>query len=147
MTLKGGATARRLGGGGREPFEVDSFHAPPIGIMLNAVKFAGDRSPPPPVPPPMMTLLHTGYLCQSEHTLVGYHNLTHPPIQLAGICYSRRFCFSQHNGSLGAAPRLAQLVFTVYPPPSSEKTMGCGLFNTAYPVLFPPDTTQPSILC
>ena len=31
------------GGGGREPFEVDSFHAMPVGIMLNAEKFAGDR--------------------------------------------------------------------------------------------------------
>ena len=31
--------------GGRGPFEVDSFHATPIGIMLNAEKFAGDRSP------------------------------------------------------------------------------------------------------
>ena len=47
---KGGATARRLGGGGRGPFEVDSFHATPIGIMLNAEKFAGDRSPVPPPP-------------------------------------------------------------------------------------------------
>ena len=43
-----------IGGGGRGPFEVDSFHAPPIRIMLKAEKFAGDRSPPlPPVPPPM----------------------------------------------------------------------------------------------
>ena len=49
---KGGATARRLGGGGRGPFEVDSFHAPPIGIILNAEKFAGDRSPPYSPPPP-----------------------------------------------------------------------------------------------
>ena len=46
MKPKGGATARRLGG--RGPFEVDSFHAPPIGLMLNAEKFAGDRSPRPP---------------------------------------------------------------------------------------------------
>ena len=38
-------TTRRLGGGGREPFEVDSFHATPIGKMLNAEKFAGDQSP------------------------------------------------------------------------------------------------------
>ena len=49
---KGGTTARRLewGGGGREPFDVDYFHATPIGIMLNA---AGGRSPillPPPPP-------------------------------------------------------------------------------------------------
>ena len=36
-----------IGEGGRGPFEVDSFHAPPIGIMLNAEKFSGDR---PPVP-------------------------------------------------------------------------------------------------
>ena len=34
-------------GGGRGPFEVDSFHAMPIGIMLNSEKFAGDQSPPP----------------------------------------------------------------------------------------------------
>ena len=42
--------------GERGPFEVDFFHAPPIGITLNAEKFAGDwslPSPPPPVPPPM----------------------------------------------------------------------------------------------
>ena len=43
---RGCATARRLEG--RGPFEVDFFHATPIGIMLNAEKFAGDRSPPPP---------------------------------------------------------------------------------------------------
>ena len=49
---KGGTTARRLGGGGRGPFEVDYFYATPIGIMLNAEKFAGDRSPVPPPPPP-----------------------------------------------------------------------------------------------
>ena len=48
---KGGATTRRLeGGGGRGPFEVDSFHATPIGITLNAEKFAGDRSHPSPPP-------------------------------------------------------------------------------------------------
>ena len=40
-------------GGGRGSFEVDSFHATSIGIMLKAEKFAGDRSPVPPVPPPM----------------------------------------------------------------------------------------------
>ena len=46
-------------GGGRGPLEVDSFHAPPIGIMLNAEKFAGDRSPPrPPVPPPPGAAAH-----------------------------------------------------------------------------------------
>ena len=38
------------GGGGRGPFEVNYFYAPSIGIMLNAEKFAGDRSPPPPPP-------------------------------------------------------------------------------------------------
>ena len=37
-----------IGGGGRGQFEVDSFHAPPIGIMLNVEKFAGDRSLRPP---------------------------------------------------------------------------------------------------
>ena len=43
------------GGGGRGPYEVDSFHATPIGIMLNVEKFARDRSPPVPlVPPPML---------------------------------------------------------------------------------------------
>ena len=36
-----------LGGGGRIPFEVDSFHATSIGIMLNTEKFAGNRSPRP----------------------------------------------------------------------------------------------------
>ena len=39
-----------IGGGGQGPFEVDSFHAPPIGIMLNVEKFVEtDRpcSPPP----------------------------------------------------------------------------------------------------
>ena len=43
------------GGVGRGPFGVDSYHAPPIRIMLKAEKFAGDRSPrpPPPVQPPM----------------------------------------------------------------------------------------------
>ena len=35
------------GGGERGPFKVDSFQATPIGIMLNAEKIAGDRSPPP----------------------------------------------------------------------------------------------------
>ena len=41
-------------GGGRRSFEVDSFHATSIGIMLNAEKFAGDWSPPVPlVPSPM----------------------------------------------------------------------------------------------
>ena len=35
-------------GGGREgPFEVNSLHAAPIGIMLNAEKFTGDRSQHP----------------------------------------------------------------------------------------------------
>ena len=38
------------GGGGRGPFEVDSFHALPIGIILNAEKCAWDRSPRPPPP-------------------------------------------------------------------------------------------------
>ena len=55
---KGGATARRLGG--REPFEVDFFHAPPICIMLNAEKFAGGGLPPPPVPPPMLVPVLSG---------------------------------------------------------------------------------------
>ena len=41
--------ARRLGGGTRT-IEANSFHATPIGIMLNAEKFAGDRSPRPPGP-------------------------------------------------------------------------------------------------
>ena len=46
-------------GGGREPFEVDYFHAAPIGIMLNAEKFAGTGAPPPPpVPPPMHSMCH-----------------------------------------------------------------------------------------
>ena len=57
--LKGGATARRLGG--REPFEVDYFHAPPIGIMFNAEKFP-PSPPPPPVPPPMAILHPSGVL-------------------------------------------------------------------------------------
>ena len=49
------AAPRRDDWEGRGPFEVDSFHATPIGIMLNAEKIAGDRSPfPPPVPPPMV---------------------------------------------------------------------------------------------
>ena len=37
-------------GGGRGQFEVDSFHSPPLGMMLNVEKFAGDRSPRPPPP-------------------------------------------------------------------------------------------------
>ena len=37
-----------IGGGGRGPFEVDSFHASSIGIMLNAENIAGYRPPPPP---------------------------------------------------------------------------------------------------
>ena len=37
-------------GGGRGPFEVNSLHAAPIGIMLNAEKFAGDRSQRPRPP-------------------------------------------------------------------------------------------------
>ena len=37
----GGATARRLGG--RGPFEVDSFHATPVGLMLNFETIARDR--------------------------------------------------------------------------------------------------------
>ena len=44
------AAPRRDNCGGRGPFEVDSFHAPSIGIILNAEKFAGDRSPRPHVP-------------------------------------------------------------------------------------------------
>ena len=44
--IKGSATARRLGRG-RGPFEVDYFHAPPIGIMLNDEKF--DTEPPEPL--------------------------------------------------------------------------------------------------
>ena len=39
------AAPRRDDWGGDEDH---SFHAPPIGIMLNAEKFAGDRSPRPP---------------------------------------------------------------------------------------------------
>ena len=49
--VKGRRHGTTIGGGGRGLFEVDSFHATPIGIMLNTEKFAGDRSPP--VPPPM----------------------------------------------------------------------------------------------
>ena len=60
IACKGGATARRLGGGGRGPFEVDSFHATPIGIMLNVENIAGDRSPVPPVPPPMIAYIARG---------------------------------------------------------------------------------------
>ena len=41
------------GGGGRGPFKVDSFHATPIGIMLNADKFSGGQLSSPPVPSPM----------------------------------------------------------------------------------------------
>ena len=41
------------GGGGRGLFEVDSFHATPIGLMLNTEKFAGTGPPVPPMPPPM----------------------------------------------------------------------------------------------
>ena len=37
-----------VGGGGRRPFEVDSFHAAPIGIMLKVYHIGGTR---PPVPP------------------------------------------------------------------------------------------------
>ena len=40
------------GGRGRGPFEVDCFHATPIGIMLNAKKITGDRASRPPPPPP-----------------------------------------------------------------------------------------------
>ena len=35
-----------IGGGGREPFELDSFDATPIGI-LNVENIPGDRSPRP----------------------------------------------------------------------------------------------------
>ena len=46
LEINGGVTARRFGGGGRGPFEVDSLHATPIGIMLNVENIAGDRPPP-----------------------------------------------------------------------------------------------------
>ena len=52
--LEAKAALRRDDLGERGQFEVDSLHAPPIGIMLNAEKFSGDRSPRPPVPPPMV---------------------------------------------------------------------------------------------
>ena len=49
-TTKDGATARRLGGGDEDHFdsEVDSSHAPSIGIMLNVEKFCGGPVPRPP---------------------------------------------------------------------------------------------------
>ena len=44
---KGSVTTRWLGGGGRRPFEVDSFHAAPIGIMLK-FEILGGHVPVPP---------------------------------------------------------------------------------------------------
>ena len=34
------------GGGGRRPFKVDSFHAPPIGIMLTLAPLGGGAKGP-----------------------------------------------------------------------------------------------------
>ena len=49
------AAPRRDDWGDEDHFKVDSFHATPIGIMLNVNNIAGDRSPvPQPVPPPML---------------------------------------------------------------------------------------------
>ena len=42
-------------GGRPGPFEVDSFHAPLIGIMLNAENYAGDRSLP--IPPVLLLMI------------------------------------------------------------------------------------------
>ena len=60
VNRKGGRYGATIGGGGgRGLFEVDSFHATPIGIMLNAEKIAVNGPPPPPpppVPPPMVNL-------------------------------------------------------------------------------------------
>ena len=48
ISVKGSVTTRWLGGGGRRPFEVHSFHASRIGIMLKKIKYWGDTSPRPP---------------------------------------------------------------------------------------------------
>ena len=65
-----GATIR--GGGGREPFDVDSFHATPIGIMLNA---AGDRYPIPPPPPPGAAAHDIHILCTTRQR-AGHERMT-----------------------------------------------------------------------
>ena len=76
---KGGATARRLGE--RGPFEVDSFHAPSIGIMLNAEKFGGSVPPSLPVPLPMPSKVIRGQLCGDTRapgsTFTGTRGHTH----------------------------------------------------------------------
>ena len=46
LASKGSVTTRWLGG--RRPFEVDSFHAAPIDIMLQILNIGGTRPPRPP---------------------------------------------------------------------------------------------------
>ena len=63
LQIKGGAMARRLGGG---TFEVDSFRPMPIGIMFNVKNIVRDRSP---IPPPSATAYaknQQNYVCMKE---------------------------------------------------------------------------------
>ena len=89
-----------IGGGGDEGHlnAIDSFHAPPIGIMLNAEKFAGDRSPVPPVPPPMQSTKTIGgggraYRRSSKHKGLQYQCLKLPEMMFPIRFLSLHVCY------------------------------------------------------
>ena len=72
--------------GGRGPFEVDFFHATPVGIMLTVENIAGTGPPSPAVTPPMRIDKCTGHAGLRELCFGGSYQLCSPPASDQSPC-------------------------------------------------------------